>query len=101
MIRVELQRSHAAPVAAGHPWVFAQAIARVAGSAQDGDEVVVADPFGKPLGRGFWAENSAIPVRLLTRDAAQALDADFFARRIRAAWEVRQRLGLPNAETSG
>lgn len=101
MISVELHRAHATPVASGHPWVFAQAVARVRGTPQDGDEVVVLDPFGKALGRGFWAADSAISVRLLTRDAERALDADFFAQRVRAAVHARRLFGLPSTETSG
>jgi 23S rRNA (cytosine1962-C5)-methyltransferase len=101
MIRVELQRSHASPVAAGHPWVFAQAVARTSSAPQDGDEVVVVDPAGKGLGRGFWAEGSAISVRLLTRDPDRPLDAAFFATRLRQAAAARQLLGLPSQETSG
>jgi 23S rRNA (cytosine1962-C5)-methyltransferase len=101
MISVELHRAHATPVACGHPWVFAQAVAKVHGAPQDGDEVVVRDPFGKALGRGFWSAGSAISVRLLTRDAEQAIDAAFVAQRVRDAIAVRRALGLPNAETSG
>lgn len=101
MIAIELSRSHAAPIAAGHPWVFAQAVANVRGTPQDGDEVVVYDPHGKALGRGFWAANSAISVRLLTRDATRALDADFFRERMQAALSTRRLLGLPNARTDG
>lgn len=101
MIRVELKRSHAGPVAAGHPWVFAQAVERTSGAPQDGDEVVVVDPSGKALGRGFWAQDSAISVRLLTRDAAQPLDAGFFAQRVRQAIAARRSIGLPRADTDG
>jgi 23S rRNA (cytosine1962-C5)-methyltransferase len=101
MISVELHRAHATPVASGHPWVFAQAVAKVHGAPQDGDEVVVRDPFGKALGRGFWSAGSAISVRLLTRDAEQAIDAAFVARRVANAAAIRRSLGLPNAETSG
>ncbi|HEX6242774.1 MAG TPA: hypothetical protein VFZ61_17795, partial [Polyangiales bacterium] len=101
MLSVELHRAHATPVASGHPWVFAQAVARVRGAPQDGDEVVVVDPYGKPLGRGFWAANSAISVRLLTRDPERALDAGFFAARVRAAVQARRALGLPSPQTTG
>lgn len=101
MLQVELHRAHATPVASGHPWVFAQAVARVQGKPQDGDEVVVVDPFGKALGRGFWSANSAISVRLLTRDAGRAIDAAFLTERVRAAVAARRELGLPSDETTG
>jgi 23S rRNA (cytosine1962-C5)-methyltransferase len=98
---VQLHRSHAAPIAAGHPWVFAQAVARVTGTPQAGDEVRVVDPTERVLGRGFWSPDSAIVVRLLTRDAEQPLDQALFTRRIEDARTLRSLIGLPSAETTG
>ena len=102
MFTVQLHRAHATPVASGHPWVFAQAVHRVVGGKpQAGDEVLVVDPQDKPLGRGFWSPDSAIVVRLLTRNPDLALDEAFFAARIRAAVATRRLLGLPNDDTTG
>lgn len=98
---VQLHRSHAAPIAAGHPWVFAQAVARVTGSPQPGDEVRVVDPTDRALGRGFWSPDSAIVVRLLTRDDEQPLDESLFARRVSDALATRALLDLPSAHTTG
>jgi 23S rRNA (cytosine1962-C5)-methyltransferase len=95
MITVELHRTHAGPVAAGHPWVYAQAVHRVSGTAEDGAEVVVVDPSGKGLGRGFWSADSAIPVRLLTRDPSRSLDEGFFAERLSQAVALRTLAQLP------
>ncbi|MFT3921972.1 MAG: class I SAM-dependent rRNA methyltransferase [Myxococcales bacterium] len=102
MFTVELHRAHATPVASGHPWVFAQAVHRVVGGKpQAGDEVLVVDPQGKALGRGFWSPDSAIVVRLLTRDPERALDDAFFHARVRDAVATRRQLDLPNADTTG
>ncbi|MET0286270.1 MAG: class I SAM-dependent rRNA methyltransferase [Polyangiales bacterium] len=98
---VTLQRTHAGPVAAGHPWVFAQAVQRLEGTPSAGDEVIVSDPTGRALGRGFWSPDSAIVVRLLTRDVERALDQDFFARRVRDAIALRQLVLLPREDTTG
>jgi len=98
---VTLQRSHAGPVAAGHPWVFAQAVQRVQGDPRSGDEVCVSDPTGKPLGRGFWSPESAIVVRLLTRDAERPLDRALFASRVADAIALRKLVQLPSAATTG
>lgn len=97
---VELHRTHAAPVAAGHPWVFAQAVARVRGTPQPGDDVEVVDPSGKLLGRGFWSPDSAIVVRLLTR-GERAIDEQFLRERIAAARKVRALVELPSAASDG
>ncbi|HEV8239751.1 MAG TPA: class I SAM-dependent rRNA methyltransferase [Thermoanaerobaculia bacterium] len=95
--RVFLEPGHVKPVWAGHPWVYAQAIAHVEGSPTAGDVVEVRDRQGNLLGRGFWSPGSAIPVRLVTRDADETLDEAALARRIAAAVVLRERvLGLPS-----
>jgi len=99
--KVTLKPGHVQPVWMGHPWVYAQAIDRIEGGATAGDEVSVHDPRGNLLGRGFYTPGSAIPVRLLTRDAETHLDAAFFRARIEAATALRASLGLPSAHTTG
>lgn len=59
------------------------------------------DPQNRPLGRGFWSPDSAIVVRLLSRDPNQELDETFFRLRIAAAIATRKLLGLPSTETTG
>jgi 23S rRNA (cytosine1962-C5)-methyltransferase len=99
--RLRLKPGHIQPVWAGHPWVFAQAIERIDGQAEPGDEVVVCDTKGDPLGRGLFSPKSAIVVRLYTRDAERELDPAFFEARILRAIERRRSLGLPSADTTG
>src|SRR3954463_7912139 len=101
MAIVRLRPGHVQPVWAGHPWVYAQAVERVEGGATAGDEVSVVDPRGNLLGRGFYSPGSAIPVRLLVRDATTRLDGPFFTDRIRRAVRVREELGLPDEFTTG
>ncbi len=91
---VTLKPGHVRPVWSGHPWIFAQAIARIEGGAVAGDEVTVVDPTGNVLGRGLYTPRSAIPVRLFTRDDAP-VDAALFRRRIDRALAHRRDLGLP------
>jgi 23S rRNA (cytosine1962-C5)-methyltransferase len=98
---VRLKPGHVQPVWMGHPWVYAQAIERIEGSATAGDEVSVVDPRGNFLGRGFYSPRSAIPVRLLVRDETTRLDAAFFHSRIERAIALRASLGLPSADTNG
>ncbi|MBC7171635.1 MAG: 23S rRNA (cytosine(1962)-C(5))-methyltransferase RlmI, partial [Polyangiaceae bacterium] len=58
---VRLRPGHVQPVWAGHPWVFAQAIASIDGAPTAGDAVSVVDPRGQFLGRGYFDPKSAIP----------------------------------------
>lgn len=101
MRTVRLKAGHVQPVWAGHPWVYAQAIEWIEGGAVAGDEVTVLDPRGNLLGRGFYSPGSAIPVRLLVRDAKTHLDGAFFRTHIDRALALRTSLGLPSAETTG
>ncbi|MBX3272641.1 MAG: class I SAM-dependent rRNA methyltransferase [Sandaracinaceae bacterium] len=99
MARITLRKGRVQPVWAGHPWVFAQAIERLDGAPAPGDAVDVLDPTGKHLGRGFWSADSAIPVRLITRDEAEPLDEAALVRRLERAHARRQRLGIPDADS--
>jgi 23S rRNA (cytosine1962-C5)-methyltransferase len=98
---VRLKPGHVQPVWAGHPWIYAQAIERIEGRPLRGDEVTVLDPRGNLLGRGFCSPGSAIPVRILLRDAETQIDAAFFRARLEKALAHRRELGLPSEETTG
>lgn len=100
--RVLLKPGHVKPIWAGHPWVYAQAIARIeGGSPAAGDVVEVVDTQDHLLGRGFWSPGSAIPVRLVTR-GDEPLDDAAVGRRLVAAATLRERrLGLPGHDTDG
>lgn len=104
MGRVRLRRGHVRPLWAGHPWVYAQAVAGVDGAPAPGDLVSVVDPEGKTVGLGFYSPKSAIPVRLLGRDPDEVFGdeaAGALARRLDAARAFREHaLGLPNESST-
>ena len=67
-----------------------------------GDAVEVWDAQGNFLGRGFYSPESAIAVRIVTRDAEEPLDDEAIVRRVRDAASRRaETLGLPAADTDG
>ncbi len=102
MAKVRIRPGHVRPLWAGHPWVYAQAIASVEGSPAAGDVVDVLDAQGKWLGAGFYSPKSAFAVRILSRQEGESIDADFFTKRLRAALALRREwLGLPNQDTTG
>jgi 23S rRNA (cytosine1962-C5)-methyltransferase len=100
LANVHLRPGHVQPIWAGHPWVYAQAIARVEGrTPSPGDLVRVVDPHGNILGRGFWSPRKAIPVRLVSRNDQEILEGDaWLVDRIRRAIARRRAIGLPNVE---
>jgi len=97
--RVVLHRGRARPLWFGHPWVYANAVQRLEGSAEPGAVVTLVDHEGRFIGRGLYNPRSQIPVRLVTRQD-EPVDATFFARRLQAAVALRARVRLPSAETS-
>ena len=98
-IQIKLKPKEEDRLLAGHPWVYANAIASMNGDAAPGDIVSLADADGRFIGRGLYNPRSQIPVRLLTR-RDEPVDAAFFRARIAAARALRARLGLPSARTT-
>ena len=88
-----------------HPWVFSGAIARVLLDAShkgdapvEGELVSVRSAANEVLGIGHWQIGS-IAVRILAFGVEQ-LPSDFWHSRIRAAYKVREALGLtPNHQS--
>lgn len=80
----------------GHPWVFVNEVntgKALDAAAKKGEIVDVYTHDKKFIGRGYVNPESQIMVRLLTRDKNEAINDDFFYKRIVAAWEYRKRLG--------
>jgi 23S rRNA (cytosine1962-C5)-methyltransferase len=75
-----------------HPWIFSKAVLQVKGKPVSGDTVEVLSHDGKWLCRGAYSADSQIRVRAWTFNEKEAIDQDFFSRRIQRAWSVRQDL---------
>lgn len=81
---------------AGHPWVFDNEITGLEGAPEDGGLCDVVSPKGRYLGTGFYNSHSKIRVRILSNNANDRFDEDFFRRRIRYAWEYRKTVMGPD-----
>ena len=75
-----------------HPWVFEGSIAR--GKADAGETVRIEAHDGRFLAWGAYSPQSAIRLRAWSFDEAERIDAAFFARRVRQAVALRQRMAL-------
>ena len=84
-----------AALTGGHPWVYEGEVTSVTGSPADGDLVDVVSRRGSWLGAGFYNSRSLIRVRLLSRNANDRFDADFWARRVQYAWDYRKTVMAP------
>lgn len=78
----------------GHPWIYANELVMdaKAKALPAGSLARFAVDDGRALGVGFFNPHSLIAGRLLSRDAAETIDATFLARRLGRALELRQRL---------
>jgi 23S rRNA (cytosine1962-C5)-methyltransferase len=88
---LRLQKDLARHLRAGHPWVFRKAIERAPRDLPAGAIVDVTDE-GRFVARGYFDPRSAISVRILTRDPAEAVDATFWRRRVARAAALRREL---------
>lgn len=82
------------PVRQHHPWVFSGAIRETRGAPAPGDMVDIADDRGTWLARGYFNPRSQIVARILTWDADEKIDDEFWVKRLAAAAETRRALGL-------
>ena len=74
----------------GHPWVYEGEVVSLEGTAEDGGLVDVVSRRGSWLGCGFYNSRSKIRVRLVSRNANDDFSDEFWARRLRYAWEYRK-----------
>ena len=94
MAKAFLRKTRESRVRSGHPWVFASDIEKVEGAFENGDVVDVVSWRGTFLGKAFYNPQSQISLRMLTQED-ETIDEEFFARRIRQAWEYRKLLCDP------
>src|SRR5258708_3304214 len=73
-----------------HPWIFQKMTEKPADRIPPGSIVDIVDRDSQWVGRGFFNWHSRIALRLLTSNKDEAIDADFFARRLARAVELRR-----------
>ncbi|MBU2609775.1 MAG: class I SAM-dependent methyltransferase [Chloroflexi bacterium] len=73
-----------------HPWIFSGAVERVDGNPESGVTVDLLSSKGDFLARAAYSPHSQIRARVWTFDPVEAVEVDFFRRRIRSAISARQ-----------
>ena len=74
----------------GHPWIYEAEVVSGGEDAENGALVDAVSEKGKYLGTGFLSRRSKIRVRLISRNANDRFDAEFWKRRIKYAWDYRK-----------
>ena len=95
--KVCLRRGEEAGVLKGQKLIYDNELDWADDICTDGCVVDVLDSRQHFVARGFFNARSKLTVRVLTRRAEETIDRDFFARRIRAAWQTRQTLGFSDS----
>ncbi|MDD5746402.1 MAG: class I SAM-dependent rRNA methyltransferase [Candidatus Omnitrophica bacterium] len=98
LANVQLKIKKDAPIRAGHPWVFSNAIERDC-RGEPGSLVRVMSHRGDFLGIGMFNPETSIRVRMVCREDRGAIDEMFFARRFAELAEGKKAY-LP-AQTTG
>ena len=99
MIELKLKRGKEESLDHFHPWVFSGALAHeVPDELAEGDVVGVVAHDGRFLGTGHYQIGS-IAVRILDF-ARTEINGDFFRRRLQAALQLRQLLGLAREDNT-
>src|SRR5271154_5534364 len=84
VVQMKIQRR------SSHPWVFQKMVEKPAARLPGGTVVDILDRDQTWVGRGFYNGHSRIALRVLTADPKEAIDADFFARRLARALALRR-----------
>jgi len=106
---VRLPGDVAQRVRAGHPWVYREALGPRPIAPEPGTPIDLVDPDGEFVGRGLYDADSAIALRVFTRNPDVAIDGELIRERVRASIALRARLMDPalqatrlvNAESDG
>lgn len=86
MVTAKAERS----VVSGHPWIYDTEVLNCPEVLENGSLVDVVTEKDKYLGTGFISRHSKIRVRLISKNANDKFDRDFFARRVKYAWDYRK-----------
>jgi 23S rRNA (cytosine1962-C5)-methyltransferase len=89
--RIVVSKRGAERLARGHLWIYRSDVERAPAALEGGEVVLLADGRGRFLAKAFWSARSKIALRVVTRDE-EPVDEGFFARRIAAALELRERI---------
>lgn len=94
MLELIINKKRVGPVLGRHPWVFSGAFKKIPDGIKTGTPVKLVDESGNFLASGYFNSYSQIAVRLWSWNSAEEVNEDFFARRIAAAYDLREKFIL-------
>jgi 23S rRNA (cytosine1962-C5)-methyltransferase len=91
MQKLVINKNRVGPILGRHPWVFQGAIKHVPEGLSSGVPVALYDERDGFLAQGYFNSYSQMAVRLWSWDEKEKVDLDFFMKRVRSAYELRQK----------
>ena len=92
---IYLKKNEERRIVAGHPWVYANEVARIEGKDKNGSLATVYDYSGRYIGKGYINHLSKILVRIFIRDESVP-DLQYYKNAIEKAANYRKSLGFDN-----
>lgn len=92
---LRLKKNEEKRLKSGHQWIYSNEVdvkATPLKQFTSGEQVLVEDSRGKPLGNAYINPNSLICARLFSRDAAIVLDKSLVVHRLNIALSIRDRI---------
>ena len=77
-------------VGGGHPWIYDAEVLSIEGEYENGSLVDAVSEKGKYIGTGFISTESKIRIRLVSKNANDKFDREFWKRRVKYAWDYRK-----------
>jgi 23S rRNA (cytosine1962-C5)-methyltransferase len=90
MIQLKIKQKRIGPIKGYHPWVFSQAFCTIPEGLKPGDPVRLISEKGDFLAAGYFSSYSQITVRIWGYNEDENVDEEFFARRVKKAYRIRQ-----------
>ena len=88
--KVKISEKSERTVRLGHPWVYGEEVTERIGECVNGQLVDVYSKKDRFLGTGYYNDRSKILVRIISRNANDRFDEDFYRRRVGYAVEYRK-----------
>src|SRR5690349_3043253 len=89
---VRLPHDVARRIRAGHPWVYREAIDKRVLRQPPGSPIDLVDEDGEFVGRGVFDGETAISIRVVTRDERRQIGRELYADQVKSALALRRRL---------
>jgi 23S rRNA (cytosine1962-C5)-methyltransferase len=83
-----------------HPWIFASALENTPEGLEPGETVAIHSSEGEKFGLAAFSPDSQIRARMWCWDEEQAIDRDFFEKKISQAVALRQLIGVAQTTNS-